>query len=129
MVAITVILAAVIGTFVLNLGGNLSTTAPQASYGWAQDGSSVTVTHEGGDSIATSSLAFKLNAENSTLNETDDSVLANEWASSGESVTGGDSLTFEEGSSNPFEAGDEFRIIWESDDGGSSSVLTKHVVN
>ena len=32
MVAITVILAAVIGSFVLNLGGSLQDTAPQASF-------------------------------------------------------------------------------------------------
>ena len=42
MVAITVILAAVIGTFVLNLGGSVSET-PQAPLTFDQDGTDVTV--------------------------------------------------------------------------------------
>ena len=63
MVAITVILAAVIGTFVLGLGENVSQTAPQASIaisdaddGWSNDGnySAVSLTHNGGDEIKAS---------------------------------------------------------------------------
>jgi flagellin-like protein len=42
MVAITVILAAVIGTFVLGLGDNISNTNPQASFTFSFDESSVT---------------------------------------------------------------------------------------
>ncbi|MEF8885577.1 MAG: type IV pilin N-terminal domain-containing protein, partial [Haloarculaceae archaeon] len=38
MVAITVILAAVIATFVLGLGDQVSNTAPQASFGFDWDG-------------------------------------------------------------------------------------------
>ncbi|MBX0293845.1 type IV pilin [Haloarcula nitratireducens] len=56
MVAITVILAAVIATFVLGLGENLSNTAPQASFSFDYDENSgdseiLTITHDGGDSI------------------------------------------------------------------------------
>lgn len=40
MVAITVILAAVIGTFVLGLGNQVSNTAPQASFSCSQNSSS-----------------------------------------------------------------------------------------
>ncbi|MEF8819366.1 MAG: type IV pilin N-terminal domain-containing protein [Haloferacaceae archaeon] len=52
MVAITVILAAVIGTFVLGLGQNVQST-PQASFGFDFDRSntSVNVTHNGGDRL------------------------------------------------------------------------------
>jgi len=76
MVAITVILAAVIGTFVLGLGNQIQTTQPQASFGFStgtetieddiiSDGStvegdmdvtSVTITHENGDSISENNL-------------------------------------------------------------------------
>ena len=63
MVAITVILAAVIATFVLGLGDNLANTAPQASFSFdytenAPGDDTLDVTHEGGDSIE----AAKLNA-------------------------------------------------------------------
>jgi len=75
MVAITVILAAVIGTFVLGLGDQVSNTSPQASFTFDQatesgydDGDTdtgdpdepdlieVTVTHDGGDKISESNL-------------------------------------------------------------------------
>lgn len=61
MVAITVILAAVIGTFVLNLGGNLEQT-PQAQLSIAAedpdgDGTQeIVVNHGGGDGLQTGNL-------------------------------------------------------------------------
>ena len=55
MVAITVILAAVIGTFVLGLGENIN-AAPQASLGFGGGSAEVTVSHEGGDSLNTDEL-------------------------------------------------------------------------
>jgi flagellin-like protein len=53
MVAITVILAAVIASFVLGLGDQASQTTPQASMSWDYSGDTynVKVTHDGGDSI------------------------------------------------------------------------------
>ena len=50
MVAITVILAAVIGSFVLGIGGNVEQT-PQASLSVDANGSDITIAHEGGDSL------------------------------------------------------------------------------
>ena len=52
MVAITVILAAVIGTFVLGLGDSLGNSAPQASF--QCDGSDLI--HNGGDELEEASL-------------------------------------------------------------------------
>lgn len=63
MVAITVILAAVIGTFVLGLGDQLGDTAPQASFTIDQvDNSSgnVTFIKTGGQSIATEDLTMSI---------------------------------------------------------------------
>ena len=53
MVAITVILAAVIGTFVLGLGQDVSQTAPQASITFenASGAGNITIAHEGGDTL------------------------------------------------------------------------------
>jgi flagellin-like protein len=66
MVAITVILAAVIGTFVLGLGDQVSDSSPTASFTFSQGtyttpgGSTayeaVEVTHDGGDSIDGSNI-------------------------------------------------------------------------
>src|SRR6056297_3274178 len=61
MVAITVILAAVIATFVLGLGDQVSNTAPQASFSfdYSMGDKEVTVTHDGGASIQASELYFR----------------------------------------------------------------------
>lgn len=57
MVAITVILAAVIGAFVLDLGNNMGAgQAPTASVSATADGGSVTFSHDGGDSMDASAL-------------------------------------------------------------------------
>ena len=62
MVAITVILAAVIGTFVLGLGDSLGDSQPTASIGIENDTNTaggVTITHSGGDAINGSDLIVK----------------------------------------------------------------------
>ena len=51
MVAITVILAAVIGTFVIGLGDDLGNTTPSASFDASESDGNVTFTHRSGDTI------------------------------------------------------------------------------
>ena len=51
MVAITVILAAVIGTFVLGLGDSLGDNQPTAQLSASLDDEAVTIDHNGGDSL------------------------------------------------------------------------------
>jgi len=59
MVAITVLLAAVIASFVLGFDPGRN-SAPQASFGWEYDGSdTLTVSHESGSSIEAGNLVFK----------------------------------------------------------------------
>jgi flagellin-like protein len=74
MVAITVILAAVIGTFVLGLGDQVSDSAPTATMNFDfADATEVSITHDGGDAIADSSLAIKI--EGTTVYEGDGSTV------------------------------------------------------
>ncbi|MGZ0746715.1 type IV pilin [Haloparvum sp. AD34] len=123
MVAITVILAAVIGTFVLGLGDSLSQTSPTATYDWSQTNisgnGSVTVEHSSGDSLDPSTLSYNVPED---VNGT-----AGDWAT-GDAVTAGDTKTWEENGSNDLTGGEEFSVIWSSS-GGSSSVLTEYTVN
>ena len=64
MVAITVILAAVIGTFVLGLGDQVSESAPQAQFTFDSDGNDdVNITHDGGDSIEADDLNVSTGVE------------------------------------------------------------------
>ncbi len=78
MVAITVILAAVIGTFVLGLGDQVQQTQPRASFGFdtgttdievynisdsttdTQTVDSVTITHESGDTVDSDNLRISV---------------------------------------------------------------------
>ena len=77
MVAITVILAAVIGAFVLNLGSNLGNSGPQAQIA-IQDASATvgsgtdvfTVTHNGGDTLQASELKMTVTDGTSTYTAT-----------------------------------------------------------
>ncbi|WP_096395595.1 type IV pilin [Halorubrum trapanicum] len=77
MVAITVILAAVIGTFVLGLGDQLGDTAPQASF--TIDGNNTThvnVTKTGGQTIDSADLTLSIDGERAGT-----SINDGEWQS------------------------------------------------
>jgi flagellin-like protein len=72
MVAITVILAAVIGTFVLGLGDQVQTTAPNAQLtgdqgtmdpGTGSDVTAYNITHEGGDTLEEDTIVVKVNGD------------------------------------------------------------------
>jgi flagellin-like protein len=117
MVAITVILAAVIGSFVLNLGGSLQNTAPQASFGFDYNGTTdVTITHESGDSIDAARL--NVTGVNSTPIRWSNGAGAN-----GGTVSAGSSATFPPGGSG-FDA-DTVRVVWESETGENSATLSQ----
>ena len=75
MVAITVILAAVIGTFVIGLGDDLGNTTPSASFDASEDDEgNVTFTHRSGDTIPneTAFVTLSGNIDFSDLSESDD---------------------------------------------------------
>jgi len=91
MVAITVILAAVIATFVLGLGDSLSNQAPQASFNCNETGA---LFHDGGDELDGS----KLEDANGAVENTDSNISAGDlidsdfgapltWSDGGSSAT------------------------------------------
>jgi len=116
MVAITVILAAVIGSFVLNLGGSLQQNAPQASFGFDYEDQSVTITHESGDTIEAAQL--------NTTGQADGPV---EWSGevSGDTVSAGTSATFDNGDSPSDWNGETVRVVWTSENGENSATLSQ----
>jgi flagellin-like protein len=130
MVAITVILAAVIGTFVLGLGDQVSNNAPQASFGFEFSdsgngfngdagvpgtGDIVNITHEGGETIENSTLsvdgdgAANLQYESGTSNWGSDSV-----------VSAGDRITF-----SGVNSGETIRVVWTNPNGGSTNTIAR----
>ncbi|MFB6089628.1 MAG: type IV pilin [Halobellus sp.] len=110
MVAITVILAAVIGTFVLNLGQGLQQTAPQASFGFDYNDTAVDVTHESGDTID----ADRLNVTSSVP-----LTAVDPWDGT---VSSGDTATYNKTSNW---SGETVRVVWESETGESSATLSQ----
>lgn len=105
MVAITVILAAVIGTFVLDLGQNLpNQSGPYVTLEVDNpDGSNVTVTHTGGHSLDSDRLSVKVSGS-----------AVNVSYSSAE-LTAGEYMEF------PAESGDRIMIVWK--EASDSTVL------
>lgn len=113
MVAITVILAAVIATFVLGLGDSLSNNAPQASFEF--DASSDSITMTGGDEIDGSKIT--VTTPGGTIANPAGSGTSPEVPSS---ITAGDDLLTNAGT-GVFGQDDTVRIIW--NDQGSSAVI------
>jgi flagellin-like protein len=107
MVAITVILAAVIGSFVLNLGGSLQQSAPQASFDFDYNSSDVVITHETGDTIDDGSLSI---------------VSGSDTKGWDTPVSAGSSETFQGGN---YSSGDIVRVVWNSQNGETSATLSE----
>jgi flagellin-like protein len=113
MVAITVILAAVIGTFVLGLGDQVQNNAPQATFSFDyQDGGPYTVvaTHDGGDTFT------EQNTNSLTLQDADGSETTDFALSGG--VSAGDSAQITD-----VDANTDVRIIWTSANGGNTATV------
>jgi flagellin-like protein len=115
MVAITVILAAVIGAFVLDLGGSQEKT-PQASFDWEQNSTdAVTVTFESGESIGADRLSTNFPSSGDTNSDGDWSDKYSDEVGAGDHVivTG-------------LSSGDTVRVVWTSESGETSSTLSTY---
>ena len=132
MVAITVILAAVIGTFVLGLGDQVQNTSPQASFTFDYDGSASTGSGDcgggtfGGDGVL--NIVYETGDEiagnNLYISDTDANKYS--WSTAGDAdgncdisdpVSAGSSADVDVGS------GDTIRMVWEGSDGENSATL------
>jgi len=131
MVAITVILAAVIATFVLGLGESVSNTSPQAQFGEdyaatnatddfgvnvSNNGSAdgiLTVTHSGGDSIKAGSLYM-----------TGGTAGRVPWSDNANASSWDDSTKIGAGNSVRYAVAedDTVRVIWDNGEGTSAEL-------
>lgn len=137
MVAITVILAAVIASFVLGLGDQAQQATPQASFSFNYDESTgpadqgvVTITHDGGDTIDGNTLYVRGSgfadgdSGSDDWNSTGGINIVSEnstqaWSGhTGESeITAG--LDIKAAANNDY----DFRIVYESQEGDNSATL------
>ncbi|MFC4553533.1 MULTISPECIES: type IV pilin [Halorussus] len=131
MVAITVILAAVIGTFVLGLGKNIQTTAPTASITMDQSGSfaandaEITINHDSGEKLMTGNMKIVVGGDDSSSTS-----LVDSWNGNDKEITAGESVTLKSGNT-PSTWGPDvtIKVVWTSDDGSTSSVLREYQAN
>jgi len=125
MVAITVILAAVIASFVLGLGDSTNTT-PSASFDFDYDSAdgNVTVTHDTGDNIDSERLSVVLNGTSKDW----PSSGSGDTVSSGTTIVVGQGGDVFSGSNLTASSGDTIKIAWNSEDGESSSTLSEYDV-
>ena len=151
MVAITVILAAVIATFVLGLGEQVSQTAPSVSFtfdydegatgdasetdswGIAGDEGDVgaeadgllTVTHAGGATIDSARLSLVGDSVHEYGEWTED---VSNGDSSGKAYSAGSDITAGSSIDIWVQGGDTIRVIWTSQEGQDSATLAEYEV-
>jgi len=127
MVAITVILAAVIATFVLGLGDQVSNTSPQASFSFDWDGeagatnaSPLTISHDGGDSVAANRLYVRGNSGTVTGTEATGGTWG-DYSTTGitgtTQVSAGNRIDIKVGPTA------EIDVVWQSGSGTDSATL------
>ena len=118
MVAITVILAAVIGTFVLGIGENQETT-PSASWDWdysSANGTAANVTHNGGDTFNDENTGdVRAGEQGGTLNTWSLPIEAGD-----QRVAKCDGGTCD--------SGVKLIIVWEANGGGRTSTVGSYTI-
>ncbi|WP_435317770.1 type IV pilin [Haloarchaeobius sp. TZWSO28] len=131
MVAVTVVLSAAVGAFVLDIGSQVTQKSPNVvvGYDFAVDGSGteyVNLTHTGGDDVKSGNVEVFVNG---TIAWNDGaqgswSVGADDWA--GGEITGGNQLVLQGGTAD-VSTGDSIQVIWRK--GDSSSILSSKTVS
>ncbi|MFC6614473.1 type IV pilin [Halopenitus salinus] len=120
MAAITVILAAVIGTFVLGLGDDLQDQQPTSSFNFdcnAGNTGSVDITHTEDDTIDADTNTVTVTASEGCIASPD--TGSNQWPA--EEISAGTSRTFNHDAGS--RSGQTVNVNWESSSGGSSATL------
>lgn len=115
--ALLVIFAAIIGTFVLGLGGEVDAVAPQATFSIQATGGGVEVVHDGGDAVAADQLVVAVNGNGRSWASLDADVSASGTVGTGESVT----IT-------GVSSGDSIAVRWVPPDGGAPTTLASYEV-
>jgi flagellin-like protein len=134
MVAITVILAAVIGTFVLGLGDQVSQTTPQASFSFDYDRDTtapiqdeLTVSHNGGDTLEASEVSITISGASPDPGNVNSSTPWGNFSGTGDEVSAGSSVVISNSSvstNNELDlSGATVRVVWQAAEGDSSAQL------
>ena len=129
MVAITVILAAVIGTFVLGMSDQVGSDTPRASFDISMSAGNTgqaAITHETGDTISSDNLKVTStkNIEDNGANSVSSATWTNLNGATTTDVSAGSSITINTADGSSF-SGETVRIVFQSPDSDSSTTLAK----
>lgn len=92
--------------------GRSQPDVPAVAFGFGYDGETITVTHEGGDTVEGRNLTVRLGGEPT-------------GAQFEGSVSAGDRITVD---ASGYGSGDALRIVWQSPDGDASAVLAEYTL-
>jgi flagellin-like protein len=131
MVAITVILAAVIASFVLGLGNQAGEVAPTASFSGDYAGgpntsaTNLTITHENGDPIVGTNLYFRGSSDFDAFETWESADGTNSATTSLSGTADGENATVAGDTADLFNVSSDYELnlVWESTSGESSSTL------
>ena len=135
MVAITVILAAVIASFVLGLGDQAQQATPQASFSWEYDAAPgnntegvIKITHDGGDTVTASEIYVR---GDGLTDETEGSLSAGDFelgksgANDWNTATGATEITAGNSVDVAVRSDYELRVVYETAEGDTSATLSQ----
>ncbi|WP_435360589.1 type IV pilin [Haloarchaeobius sp. DFWS5] len=132
MVAVTVVLSAAIGAFVLDIGSQVTEASPnmvvEYNMSVGTNGSDyVELSHTGGDSVDAERLTVNIGGtaayEAGSVSGTDFTDGTNDWSGT---VTAGAVLEIREDSTDSITAGQVVQVIWSK--GGQSTILSQRGV-
>ena len=122
MVAVTVVLAAVIASFVFGIGDDLGEPAPNAQieFDYDDDTGEVFVVHTGGDAIPENSELDFTGDGDVNFDQPDNNINEEEGVGVVQpgGVTAGDVI-----GSGTLDNGEEERLVWQAPDGDNSATL------
>jgi flagellin-like protein len=134
MVAITVILAAVIGTFVLGLGDRVGEAQPSATFSFdytAGNNNVVSITHDGGQSVEDSQVSVSIGGDNAYTGP-DEFNGGNNFQKESDGwngdITAGDALEIKE-DGDSIENGDTVKVIWTASGSDKTAVIGESEVD
>ena len=142
MVAITVILAAVIATFVLGLGDSVSNNAPQAQFSFDYEddefssNDTIHVTHDGGDDLTLSEIQITVNGNDALEDDASDYDTTNNFKSTSgnaeipsDPVSAGGEYVIVEDSDTAIQNDQTVRVIWSNSNGDNSATIGQSTVD
>jgi flagellin-like protein len=136
MVAVTVILAAVIGTFVLGVGDTASSRTPQAQFtaDYTSADGELSFTHDSGETIDAARLTIRTDGQSFCADEGNKSSSCSNTATSEEftqpsgwnpdEIGSGDQITIYASGSDDFDKSN-VRLVWEDEEGKNTATLKK----